>query len=164
MHVIEEILVVYRRIGVVFKYLTKLIVAASAIPLLNCSKGILEPGDVALPMTGLYRLESRTFVAQDSAATVLELLVPPEVRSRLVLNLNGRYGQVDSLETDQGLQVFTETGRWSVGGDDFYLESDDNRFAVEKFAFDQVRLIRTLNDQPGNVPGGSFSIIDVWRR
>ena len=147
-----------------FKYLTILIVAALAIPFLSCSEGILEPGDVALPMIGLYRLESRTIVAQDSAATVLDLLVPPEMRSRLVLNLDGRYGQVDSLETDQGLQVFTETGRWSVIGDDFYLESDSDRFAVEKFTFDQVRLIRTLSDQPGNVPGGSFSIIDVWRR
>ena len=97
-----------------FKYLTILIVAALAIPFLSCSEGILEPGDVALPMIGLYRLESRTIVAQDSAATVLDLLVPPEMRSRLVLNLDGRYGQVDSLETDQGLQVFTETGRWSV--------------------------------------------------
>ena len=146
------------------RYIFLMIISISAALFFSCSEGILGPGDVAFPMTGLYRLESRTFVAQDSASTLLSLLVPPAVRSRLVLNADGRYGQVDSVETDEGIQVFTETGRWSVIEDDFYLESDSDRFAIEKFTYDQVRLVRTLQDQPGNVPSGFFSITDVWRR
>lgn len=135
---------------------------AFAVAFAGCSEGILKPGDVALPMTGLYRLESRTFTAQDSAGTLLSLLVPPAVRSRLVLNADGRYGQVDTTETTSGAVVTKETGRWSVIEDDFYLESDTDRFAVEKYTFDQVRLVRTLRDLPS--ANGFFQIVDVWRR
>ena len=135
-----------------------------ALLFVGCSEGILDPGDVALPMIGLYRLESRSFVAQDSAATVVSILVPPEVRSRLVLNADGRYGQVDTTGTAEGPVVTSESGRWSVLSNDFYVESDTDRVAVEKFTYDQVRLVRTLKDLPGSVPSGFFSVIDVWRR
>lgn len=130
----------------------------------SCGEGILDPGEVARPLAGLYRLESRTFVAQDSAGTILDLLTPPEVRSSLILTTKGRYGQVDTLFTNDELQIFSETGRWSVFNDELFIESDDDRFASERYTYDGLRLTRILPDLSGNVPSGFFRIVDVWRR
>lgn len=127
----------------------------------NCGNGVLEPGDVARPLAGTYRLESRTFVDQDSAGTILEVWAPPKVRSLLVLSREGRYGLVDTTATDNEVLVVRETGRWSVFVDLFYIESDDDRAATEQFRYDGMRLVRILPNQSGG-PSGLFSIVDVW--
>ena len=127
----------------------------------DCGNGVLEPGDIALPLAGTYRLESRTFVDQDSAGTVLEVWQPPKVRSTLVLSRRGRYGSVDTTTTNNEVVVFTETGRWSVFSDLFYIESDNDRVATEQFTYDGMRLERILPNQIGG-PSGLFRVIDVW--
>jgi hypothetical protein len=149
--------------SIVFKYVFML--SACIFFLSSCEEGVLDPGEVASPLAGNYTLESRSFIAQDSASTLLDLLEPPGISSTLVLGPNGRYGQIDSIFTGDSLRVFTETGRWSVFGSDFFIESDDSRFATEQFTYDGVRLTRTLPDIPrdSNIIGSPlFSIIDIW--
>ena len=131
----------------------------------GCSEGILDPGDIARPLVGNYKLESRQFVSQDSAGTELDFLVPPRVESFLRLNVNGRYGQVDSitLVDTLGTEVFVENGRWSVLNDRMFLETDTNQLRDEEFEFDGARLTRISRDNSSNA-FGFFSVFDVWRK
>lgn len=131
----------------------------------GCGEGILEPGDIARPLVGNYKLESREFILQDSVGTRLDLLVPPRVESFLRLSLNGRYGQVDSITLADSLetQVFIENGRWSVLNDRMFLETDTNFLRNEQYLFDGARLIRIESNNASNA-NGPFSAIDVWRK
>jgi hypothetical protein len=124
----------------------------------GCGEGVLDPGEVALPLTGTYTLESRSTVVSDSVVAHLE---PPTVRGFLTLARNGRFGLLDTTETTSGTQVFVETGRWSVLGDELYIETDSARSAIEKFTYDGFRLTRTLSD---NIDQPLISVVDVWRR
>ena len=130
-----------------------------------CGKGVLEPGDVARPLVGNYKLESRQFIQQDSVETELDFLTPPRIESFLRLNLNGRYGQVDSIMLADTLatQVFIENGRWSVLNDRMFFESDANFLRNEEFRYDGIRLTRTSRDNSGDIIG-LFTVIDVWRK
>ncbi len=125
----------------------------------GCGNGVLEPGKIARPLSGTYALERLTESLLDSAGTVVSILEPPELRSYLVLVLNGRYGQIDSLFVGDSVQVFVETGRWSVRSDEFYVESDQDRIDTEKFTYDGIRLKRIASDTVGN-----RAYTYVWRR
>ncbi len=131
----------------------------------GCGEGILEPGDIARPLVGNYKLESRQFILQDSAGTELDFLVPPRVESFLRLNLNGRFGQVDSitLSDSLGTQVFIENGRWSVLNNRMFLETDTNFLRNEEFQYDGFRLVRIERDNASNA-NGLLNVIDIWRK
>jgi len=134
---------------------------ASVLLLAGCAEGILDPGDIALPLTGTYTLESRTYIDADRDSTLL-VQTPPQVRAYLTLVRNGRYGQIDTLQTTSGTQVFVETGRWSVLGDQFFIETDTDRTVTETFTYDGIYLARTLPDFL--TLDGTIAITDVWRR
>ena len=125
----------------------------------GCTKGVLDPGKIARPLSGTYRLERLSETLLDSAGTVVSILEPPQLRSYLVLVPTGRYGQIDSLVAGDSLQVFVETGRWSVLGDEFYVESDQDRIDTEKFTYDGIRLKRTASDTFAR-----RAYIYIWRR
>jgi len=131
----------------------------------GCGEGILQPGDIARPLVGNYKLESRQFLIQDSAGTELEFLTPPRVESFLRLNFNGRYGQVDSITLDDstGTQVFVENGRWSVLNNRMFLETDTNLLRNEEFRYDGIRLTRIEQDNVSNA-NGVLNVIDIWRK
>lgn len=131
-----------------------------------CGDDILGPGDVALPLVGTYLLESRSFVAQDSARTVLTELTPPEIRSSLKLTDEGRYAQVDTLNISEQREILTAVGRWSVLNNQFFMETDGNRIFPQLFTFDGTTLTLITPDLQGNdsVPSGFFDVIDVWRK
>ena len=140
-------------------------VAVSAILPSGCSGNPVGPGDIALPLVGSYTLESRSLVAQDSAATTLWVKGPPELRGSLVLNRQGRYGHADTLGTTFVDTIFVDTGRWSVSNNQFFTQSDTRGSIAELYKFDRVRLIRTIPDQPASgVPSGFFKLVDVWRK
>lgn len=131
----------------------------------GCGEGILDPGEIARPLVGSYKLESRQFVIQDSMNTEIDFLTPPRVVSFLRLNVNGRYGQVDSITLADTLdtQIFIENGRWSVLNDRMFFESDENFLRNEEFVYDGIRLTRTARDNTSNT-FGLFTAIDIWRK
>lgn len=125
----------------------------------GCAKGVLDPGQIARPLSGTYALERLSETLLDSAGTVVSILEPPQLRSYLVLVGNGRYGQIDSLFVGDSVKVFVETGRWSIFSDEFYVESDQDRVDTEKFTYDGIRLKRVASD---TFAGRAY--IYIWRR
>lgn len=125
------------------------------------SEGILEPGDVARPLVGNYGLESRTVTLQDSSNTVLNSLIPPDVSGLLRLNVNGRYGQVDTTVVSDSENVYIQNGRWSVLKDAFYFVTDENQQYENTFTFDGLRLVRISRDNLHST-GHYFTVTDIW--
>ncbi|MBI4552523.1 MAG: hypothetical protein HY710_09680 [Candidatus Latescibacteria bacterium] len=142
----------------------RLLFASLAISVLlfnGCGDDSLGP--VARPLVGSYALESRTFIAQDSAGTQLAVLTPPQFRAVLTLTGTGRYAYTETLTTALGDTVFAETGQWSVLSNQLFLQSDTGGSASGLYAFDGTRLVRTVPDLPAsNVPGGLYKVVDVW--
>ncbi len=131
----------------------------------GCGEDAIGPGNVARPLVGDYELESRTVntTTQTDSGSIDEriLLVPPQVRGRLRLSTDGRYGQVDTTVVLDSTTVNIQNGRWSVLDNVFYFVTDDNQQYEDRFSFDGLRLVRDSEDVR-HVSGRFFSVTDVW--
>ena len=131
----------------------------------GCGEDAIGPGNVAQPLVGNYALESRTVITstQTDSVSMEEriLLVPPQVRGRLRLSNNGRYGQVDTTIVSDSTTVNIQNGRWSVLNNVFYFVTDENQQYEDRFSFDGLRLVRD-SEQILHVSGRYFSVTDVW--
>lgn len=131
----------------------------------GCSEDVAGPGNIARPLVGNYELESRTVnttIQTDSGSTEERIvLAPPQVRGRLRLSSDGRYGQVDTTIVSDSTSVNIQNGRWSVLDNVFYFVTDDNQQYEDRFTFDGLRLVRNSEDLR-HVSGRLFSVTDVW--
>ena len=131
----------------------------------GCSEEVVGPGNVARPLVGNYELESRTVnttVQTDSGSTEERIvLVPPQVRGRLRLSTDGRYGQVDTTAVSDSTTVDIQNGHWSVLDDVFYFVTDANQQYEYRFTFDGLRLVRDSEDFR-HVSGRLYNVTDVW--
>ena len=131
----------------------------------GCSEDAVGPGNVARPLVGNYDLESRTVnttIQTDSGSTEERIvLVPPMVRGRLRLSIDGRYGQVDTTIVSDSTTVNIQNGRWSVLDNVFYFVTDDNQRYEDRFTFDGLRLVRN-SENIRHVSGRYFNVTDVW--
>lgn len=132
----------------------------------GCSEDVVGPGNVARPLVGNYDLESRTVnttVQTDTGSTDERItLVPPQVRGRLRLSTDGRYGQVDTTIVSDSTTVNVQNGRWSVLDNVFYFVTNDQQHQ-DRFIFDGLRLVRT-SEAIRHASGRFFSVTDVWLR
>lgn len=150
------------------KYLIKQILSYGVLfsaLIAGCSEEIVGPGNVARPLVGNYDLESRTInttIQTDTGSTEEQIvLVPPQVRGRLRLSTDGRYGQVDTTIVSDSTTVNVQNGRWSVLDDVFYFVTDNNQQYQDRFAFDGLRLVRN-SEEIRHVSGRLFNVTDVW--
>ncbi|MCY3714220.1 MAG: hypothetical protein OXH02_13100 [Gemmatimonadetes bacterium] len=130
----------------------------------GCSEDVVGPGKVARPLVGDYDLESRTVnstIQTDSGSTEERIvLVPPQVRGRLRLSTDGRYGQVDTISVSDSTTVNIQNGRWSVLDNVFYFVTDNQQYE-DRFTFDGLRLIRN-SEEIRHVSGTLLKVTDVW--
>lgn len=147
-----------------FKQILSFGVLFSAL-IAGCGEDAIGPGNVARPLVGNYALESRTVntTTQTDSGSIDEqtLLVPPQVRGRLRLSTDGRYGQVDTTAVSDSTTVNVQNGRWSVLDDVFYFVTDENQQYEDRFSFDGLRLVRD-SENVRHVSGRFFSVTDVW--
>ena len=130
----------------------------------GCNEEVVGPGSVARPLVGDYDLESRTVnttIQTDSGSTEERIvLVPPQVRGRLRLSTDGRYGQVDTIAVSDSTAVNIQNGRWSVLDNVFYFVTDNQQYE-DRFTFDGRRLVR-ISEDIRHVSGRLLNITDVW--
>ena len=131
----------------------------------GCSEDVAGPGNVARPLVGNYDLESRTInttVQTDSGSTEERIvLVPPQVRGRLRLSTDGRFGQVDTTIVSDSTRVNIQNGLWSVLDNVLYFVTNNNQQYEDRFTFDGLRLVRNSEDFR-HVSGRLYSVTDVW--
>lgn len=131
----------------------------------GCGEDVIGPGNIARPLVGNYELESRTVNVTIPTVTgstdERTLLVPPQVRGRLRLSTDGRYGQVDTTVVSDSTTVNIQNGHWSVLDDVFYFVTNDNQQYEDRFTFDGLRLVRNSEDIR-HVSGRLYNVTDVW--